>query len=54
MDNIGQEIVKTCNFDKKDGCYAMVCYSAKPCGSRDENGNPLYVPLKKIKAEEQN
>jgi len=40
-----------CEFDKKDGCHAMVCYRKQMCNSRDENRNPIYVSLEIIKKE---
>lgn len=47
------EIINSeCGFDKKDGCYALACYSNKKCNSRDEYENPMYVPFMIIKKEE--
>ena len=40
-----------CKFDKKNGCYALACYSHIECNSRDEHGNPMYVQLDTIKKE---
>ena len=40
-----------CNFDKKDGCHALACYSHEKCNSRDEHGNPMYVSTEIIKKE---
>lgn len=31
-----------CQFDDNGVCRALVCYSDEKCGSRDENGNPVY------------
>lgn len=40
-----------CKFDKKDGCHANACFSNQKCGSRDEEGNPMYwVSKKELKA----
>jgi len=44
----GKEMERCC-FDKKDGCHALVCYANTRCKSRDKSGNPMYVPLEKIK-----
>lgn len=32
-----------CEFDKEDGCHALVCYCEEKCESRDENGYPKYA-----------
>ena len=44
-------IVRTCEFDKSDGCHAIVCYSGEKCNSRDGDGKPKYVDTETIKEE---
>jgi len=36
-----------CKFDTECGCAALVCYSIEKCESRDEKGNPMYIPILK-------
>lgn len=36
--------IPTCTFEHDCFCDAMVCYSSQPCGARDEQGWPRYIP----------
>lgn len=33
---------ENCPFDFDGVCRAAICYSREDCGSRDENGEPIY------------
>ena len=32
-----------CQFEDKNVCYALACYSSKKCKARDEKGSPVYA-----------
>lgn len=36
--------IPKCTFEHDGSCNAMACYTSQPCGARDEQGVPCYIP----------
>jgi len=43
-----EEFEEKCRFDEDDGCGALVCYSSRKCGAKDEDGNIMYKEIEKV------